>query len=248
MEYGLQLFGLRDLAEKDMDAALRSAAEQGYKWVEFAGFFGHTAEELRAMLDKYGLEVISAHCSIKDLINNYEETVRFHQTLGNKHFVICSNNTGKGTTYQERMDAFVEVCDPLIERLEKDGLTLAFHNHSFNCLPRNDGTVDFEQMLWRTNIKFEVDVYWAFLATKSDPVPFLERVKDRLVLLHMKDGTLAGESAYLGKGECPLENCWQKAKEWGVPMIVESESQTPDGPTECKAGIDYLWHLETKCQ
>ncbi|MBQ8600067.1 MAG: sugar phosphate isomerase/epimerase [Clostridia bacterium] len=247
MEYGLQLCGLRDLAEKDMDAALRTAAELGFKSVEFAGFYGHSAEELREMLDKYGLSVIGAHCNFKELLNDYEGTVKFHKTLGNKNFVICSNNVG-GSTYQERMDRFAEVCDPMIERLEKDGITLAFHNHSFSMMPRNDGTVDFEQMLWRTNIKFEVDVYWAFVGIKNNPVALLERIRDRLVLVHIKDGDAAGEGCYIGQGECPIEDSWLKAKEWGIPMIAESEKQWPDGPTECKAAMDCLKSLDAKYQ
>ena len=44
MEYGLQLFSVRDLAEKNLDEALRQVSALGYKFVEFAGFFGHSAE------------------------------------------------------------------------------------------------------------------------------------------------------------------------------------------------------------
>ena len=43
MEYGLQLFSVRDVTERDMEGALCQVAEMGYRSVEFAGFFGHSA-------------------------------------------------------------------------------------------------------------------------------------------------------------------------------------------------------------
>ena len=49
MEYGLQLYSVRDFTQKDLAYTLKKVAEIGYKYVEFAGFFGHSAEEVKAM-------------------------------------------------------------------------------------------------------------------------------------------------------------------------------------------------------
>ena len=51
MEYGLQMYSVRDITNDDLAGALKKVAEIGYKYVEFAGFFGHPAEEVKAMLD-----------------------------------------------------------------------------------------------------------------------------------------------------------------------------------------------------
>ena len=51
MEYGIQLYSVRDLAEKDLAAALEAVAKMGYTHVEFAGFFGHPAKEVKAIYD-----------------------------------------------------------------------------------------------------------------------------------------------------------------------------------------------------
>ena len=45
-EYGLQLFSLRDITGNDLEGALKAVAEMGYKYVEYAGFFGHSAEQI----------------------------------------------------------------------------------------------------------------------------------------------------------------------------------------------------------
>ena len=46
-EYGLQLFSLRDITGNDLEGALKAVAEMGYKYVEYAGFFGHSAEQVK---------------------------------------------------------------------------------------------------------------------------------------------------------------------------------------------------------
>ena len=50
---GLQLYGVRDKMEKDMDATLKAVKEMGYECVEFAGYFDKTPDEIKAMLEKY---------------------------------------------------------------------------------------------------------------------------------------------------------------------------------------------------
>ena len=65
MNYGLQLFSVRDAAEKDFEGALAKVASMGYSMVESAGFFGHSAEEVAAMLKKYDLTLCSTHTAFK---------------------------------------------------------------------------------------------------------------------------------------------------------------------------------------
>ncbi len=41
--YGIQLYSVRDAMSKDVASTLENIAGLGYKYVEFAGFFGHSA-------------------------------------------------------------------------------------------------------------------------------------------------------------------------------------------------------------
>ena len=45
-EYGLQLYSVRDITKDNLDEALGKVAALGYKFVEFAGFFGNSAAAL----------------------------------------------------------------------------------------------------------------------------------------------------------------------------------------------------------
>ena len=49
--YGLQMYSLRDVTEKDLRGSLKTVADMGYQYVEFAGFFGHEAEDVKQWLD-----------------------------------------------------------------------------------------------------------------------------------------------------------------------------------------------------
>ncbi|MBR7078204.1 MAG: sugar phosphate isomerase/epimerase, partial [Clostridia bacterium] len=58
---GLQLYSVRDDLAADFEGTLKAVAEMGYDGVEFAGLCGKSAEEAKALCEKYGLVPVSAH-------------------------------------------------------------------------------------------------------------------------------------------------------------------------------------------
>src|SRR3989442_1271533 len=60
---GLQLYTVRHEMQKDVEGAIARVAATGYREVEFSGYFGRTARQLRALLDHHGLSSPSAHVS-----------------------------------------------------------------------------------------------------------------------------------------------------------------------------------------
>ena len=239
MEYGIQMYSVRDITATDMEGALRGLSEMGYKKVEFAGFFGIPAEEIRAMLDKYGLEVSGTHTGWQEVAEHFEETVAYHKAIGNTNIII----PGCDLSTQEKLDAFVAMANEFQPKLAAEGIKFSYHNHSHEFKPNADGSLIYDQILYRTNLDIEIDTYWAFNAG-IDPVQMMERLKDRLHVIHIKDGLMGGEGKPLGMGEAPVAAVYNKAVEMGLPMVVESETLTPDGMTEAKICIDHLFSLE----
>lgn len=239
MDYGIQLFSVRDITEKDMEGALRGVSELGYKFVEFAGFFGHSAADIKAMLQKYGLRVSGTHTRIAELQGDFEGTVAYHKAIGNENIIIPFEELET----QQKLDAFIASVNDLQPRLQKEGIHLGYHNHAHEFAPNADGSVIEEQLIYRTNIDLEIDTYFAFLAV-GDPRPMMERLKDRLRFIHIKDGTKNDEGRPLGQGEAPIADVYKKAVELGVPMVVESETLTPSGMDEARVCIEYLCSLE----
>ena len=53
---GLQLYSVRNSMKEDFEGTLKAISEMGYEYVEFAGYYGKSAEEIKAILDRYGLK------------------------------------------------------------------------------------------------------------------------------------------------------------------------------------------------
>ena len=64
----LQLYSVRDDLEKDFEGTLKKVKELGYDGVEFAGLYGKSPAEVKALCEKYGLVPISAHVPFVDLM------------------------------------------------------------------------------------------------------------------------------------------------------------------------------------
>ena len=240
MEYGLQLYSVRDLTETDLEGALAAVAELGYSFVEFAGFFGHSAESVRAMLDKYGLTVSATHTGCGELTaDRIDETVAYHKALGNKNIII----PGANYSTPEKLDELVELINEAQPKLAAAGIRLGYHNHSGEFLPTAYGAIVHKELETRTNVDFEIDTYWAY-AAGLDPVELLERLGDRVFVIHLKDGFADGKGKALGEGTAPVERVRAYAIEKGLPMVVESETLDPTGLLEVERCIKYLRSLE----
>lgn len=239
MEYGIQMYSLRDITDKDLDGALKAVSEIGYKNIEFAGFFGHSAEEVCAMLDKYNLKIIGTHTDWEELANAFDETVKYHKQLGNKRIIIpCAS-----LKTREKLDNFIDLCNEVSPKLKAEGIELGYHNHSFEFEPTEEGYHIHHELQERTDLFFEIDTYWTYVA-KLDPVKELERLGERVKMIHLKDGTPDGEGLALGEGSAPVAAVRQKACEMGADIVVESEGCDPTGIEEVTRCINYLKSLE----
>ena len=239
-KYGLQLYSVRDAMKVDFEGTIKKVAEMGYSYVEFAGFFGRTAEEVKALLEECGLGVCGSHSSIDDLQpETIEETIRYHKAIGNENYILPSIPCST----EERLEESLRIINSAQPMLNAAGIRLSFHNHSREFESTLWGTTVYSQLELRTNIDFQLDTYWAWNAN-TDPVRVMERLGDRISTIHLKDGFKGGKGKPLGEGEAPVAAIREKAIEMGVIMVVESETLDPSGLDEAQRCMDYLKSLE----
>src|ERR1700688_2451299 len=86
----LQLYTVRDLLPKDYEGTLRQLGALGYREVEAAGFFGRSPGEVKQAMDHAGLNCVSAHYSLKDLLPQVDEVIQVGKDLGLKYIVCAS--------------------------------------------------------------------------------------------------------------------------------------------------------------
>lgn len=241
MDYGIQMYSLRDAVALDYQKALLAVGEMGYRQAELFGGMQPDAATIRAWADAAGLAISGTHTGANALTEDcLEQTIADHHVLGCKLLII----PGHDLSTARKLDEFIALVQAAQPRLERAGITLAYHNHSHEFQPNQDGQIIYDELCARTGMKLELDTYWAYNAGK-DPVAMMEQLKDRLVAVHLKDGFMGGEGMPLGRGEAPVQAVRQKAMEMGLPMVVESETCKPDGITEARECMAYLKSLES---
>lgn len=181
---GIQLYSVRDHMQNDFYGTLKAVKEVGFDYVEFAGYFGKSAEEIRAMLDELGLECISVHEGAETFLEQGKKAVDFLTTIGAKYSAIPWYPIDKlKGNFDETVEKFKKVSDILSE----GGIRLAYHNHDFE-FQKLDGEYILDKIYAATDGKLEgeVDTCWVHYAG-VDPAEYLLKYKGQMNLLHLKD-------------------------------------------------------------
>lgn len=258
--YSLQLFTLADVTKVSMEKALSEAARLGYEQVEFAGFCGHSAEQIREWLLKYGLKVSSAHVPLPEIRDHFAETVRFHQTIGNQNLIMPMEDLNS----QEKLDQFVPDTAAVGEKLSAVGINLGYHNHLHEFHPNVDGSMIYDQITARTHVFLEVDVGWVN-AAGGEPMEILKQWEKRIRFIHLRDsvpysGKVTGTPMLevyadvfknnigkpLGQGNAPIGEAYAMAVKNNWQMVIECEAKVPDGITAAALCMEQLKGLEAR--
>jgi hypothetical protein len=129
---GLQLYTVRAALEADFDATLARVAAIGYREVEFAGYFGHSAQQVRASLRRTGLSAPSAHIPLDALGNGWQGVIENALAIGHRYLVVASVGT---VTDLDGYRRIAERFNQAGEVAKKAGLRFAYHNHDFEFAP-----------------------------------------------------------------------------------------------------------------
>jgi sugar phosphate isomerase/epimerase len=236
----IQLYTLRDAAQQDFPAVLRTLAEIGYKGVEFAGLHGHSATEIKKLLDDLGLQVSSSHVGLPtaETIGPLVET---EAVLGNTRLVSGFGPADFATIELARRSA--EKFQTAAELAKQHGMTFGFHNHWWEFDTVADNRLVYDVILEAAPDAFsELDVYWAAYAGQN-PAEVVAVHKARLPLLHIKDGTLEKDTPHtaVGSGKVDIPAVIAAADptvlEW---LIVELDNCATDMTEAVRQSYTYL--------
>lgn len=186
IKIGLQLYSVRDKMQESVEDTLRAVKEMGYDYVEFAGYFDHTAEELAALLKKYDLGCVSVHQALGFYRDGGAEAVEFVKRLGVTYSVIPWYSKDAYTA--EEMPKTLAFFREMIKLVEDGGLTMLYHNHDFELAPFGDTTILdtlFENV---AGLNPEFDTCWLKYAG-YDPCKYLADYAGRYKIVHLKDFT-----------------------------------------------------------
>lgn len=230
----LQLYSVREDCQRDLEGTLQAVAEMGYEGVEFAGYYGRTAPELRALLDRFGLKVAGTHAGYRTVTDGeLAATIGFNQIIGNPYLVVPSLPAEHRVSLHAWQDS-AHFLASLAEKVQPHGLRAGFHSHAAEFQP-----VDV-QMPWDViaahsspAVILQLDL-GNTLGAGVNPLPFLEKYIDRAVTVHLKDRSSTNPNALIGEGEIDWPEVFRLCESSGVTewYIVEQERYAYP-PLEC---------------
>jgi sugar phosphate isomerase/epimerase len=188
---GVQLYTVRTDLEKDFDGTLARVAAIGYKEVEFAGYFNHTPQQVRAALASHGLTSPAAHLDYLTVSDHgkWAKALDEAAAIGQKFLVspwIDEPIRNQPGAFQRAADVYNRAG----AAAKKHGIQFCYHNHNFEFYPREDagGKTPMEILLETCDpelVKMELDLCWISAAGK-DPLDFFKRYPGRFPLVHVK--------------------------------------------------------------
>jgi sugar phosphate isomerase/epimerase len=197
----LQMYTVRDEAQKDFPGTLKAVAEMGYPAVQLAGAFDLSAKELKRVVDDLGLKVAGAHVGLDALENQLDEQIAYFLEIGTIDLVVPvipqSRRTGKDSYRQ-----IAESMNSMGQRLKDAGMRLSYHNHAFE-FERFDGEYALDLLLGWSDpdlAKWEPDVYWIKVGGE-DPAAYIRKYSGRCPLIHLKDMTADASHTFAEVGE-----------------------------------------------
>jgi sugar phosphate isomerase/epimerase len=237
----IQLWSVRDVTSIDYVGTLKKLAEMGYTGVEFAGYGGLSAKEMQVVLAANGLKSVGAHVGLERLTQNLDEEIEYNKTLGTE-YIVCPSSKIKN---REDVLQLTETLKPIIGKISDAGLKFAYHNHAFEFEKSDDEyllDILFETL--PAEAVMELDVYWVAYAD-VDPFAYMEKHKDRLKLIHIKQIGEGKHNVDVEKGFIDFKKIIVKAKEYGIQhFILEQEEYEVSSMVSTRKNIDYIKKLE----
>ena len=229
MKYGVQLYSLRETAGRDgAEEVLRRVSEAGYDGVEFAGFYGKTPEEMKALLEKYQLVGISAHIRPEAI----EESLPCIDALGIKYVFIPWVGVAEFEE-PEKYAALIESTKKAKAILDARGVGFGYHNHAHEF----ENGRDYVGKILKDvdGLKAELDVFWATVAGLN-AVGKMRELKGKLSFVHIKEAAKenAREAAQpvVGEGAVDMPAVFDEANRQGIEWAVLEVEKFPCGEEE----------------
>ena len=225
---GVEMYSVRAECKTDFPGTIAAVAKIGFKGVEFAGYWGRSAKEIRKMIDDNGLVTCGTHTQFADLQpDKIDATIEFNQILGNK-FIICPWMTGK--TRAEWL-AHAKMFNDLADKLAPLGLFTGYHAH------QHDFEIIEGQSAWDIffgNTKKEVIMQLDTSNCReggADPVAVLNKYPGRVRTIHIKANG-GGPEAVIGEDKINWPGVFEFCEHRGHTEWYVVEHETSKTPIE----------------
>lgn len=236
----LELYTVRDESARDFTGTIRQVAAMGYPAVEFAGYGGLSAPQMKTLLDETGLRAAATHVGLAALQDNLDAEIDYCLAIGCSYLVLPWLAPEQRSA--EHFRALAPRLNEFGRRCHERGIVFGYHNHDFE-FATVDGAYILDALLDATDpalVSLELDVYWAAYAG-ADPADYLRRHAGRAPLIHLKDLAPDRSFAEVGDGTLDLPSIFAAAEEGGARWyIVENDAPKMPSLQSARRSLENL--------
>jgi len=242
---GIQLYTVRDQMKADFEGTLARVAEIGYKEVEFAGYFGHSPADVKAIVARHGLATPSTHIAFEN-DDQWKTALDASKTIGHEFIVMPWIPAERRKTLDDWKN-FAQVFNRAGQMARDAGIQFAYHNHDFE-FPKLDGQIPYDVLLQNTDpklVQLEIDLYWITKAGQ-DPLTYFSRWPGRVPLVHVKDsaGPPDHKMVDVGQGKIDWKRIFAKKDQAGIKHAFVEHDQPPQPFEDIAVSYRNLSQLE----
>ncbi len=244
MKIGAQFFTIRDFCKtkEDLHESLKKIADIGYTTVQLSGVCEYDPTEMKGWLDSLGLRCVLTHIDPEKLQNNTLQVAK-------DHTIMNCDNIGLGWYNfsceggEKSVPAFAETYLEPCKIMKGEGKYFMYHNHAAEFRKHEGKTVMqlLAEAMPADLMGFTLDTYWAQVGG-ADPAYYIELLKDRVPVIHLKDCGYEQRIDVVGEGNINFDRVFKAAELSGTEyMLVEQDDCHGEDPFDClKRSYDYL--------
>lgn len=242
---GIQLYTVRRDMERDFEGTLARVAEVGYREVEFAGYYGRSASDVRAVLSRVGLTAPASHVGLPDFRRDVDAVIAMATGVGHNYLVVPWLDERERKTLDDYRRIGQEL-NRIGEKVRAAGMKLGYHNHDFE-LARIDGHVPLDVLLEEADanlVVLELDLYWA-VKGGIDPIAYFAQYPGRVHLVHVKDSAGAPEHRQVdvGKGAINFAQIFARREQAGIRHAFVEHDNPPSTAETMQSSYRHLSQL-----
>ena len=232
---GAQLYTARDFLKTDEDfyESIKKLNKTGYKQVQASGVGIEDASYIKKTCDEFGMEISCTHRPYDNYINKLSDEIQYHKTLDCK----IAGLGGMPVEYRngENIMEFINIMNEIYDKLQKEGIEFAYHNHSFEFIKVN-GKFLMDYLIEYGKFSFIVDTYWLAYAGINPP-DYIKKLGKRAICVHYKDLAMADakevKMAPIGYGNLDWDKINKACEEAGVKYALVEQDFCEEDPFIC---------------
>lgn len=231
---GVQLIVWGRRVLQNLPGVLDEVVSVGFEGVETGLEPFKAFPEAGCLLEERELSLAGIHLSVGSLdMGPVEEALGVLNKVGGEYLIFSGAGGRENTVENYRRSS--RFLNEVGEMASKMGVKVAYHNHWQEIIEDAQGIKIICEETSPDYVSLCVDTYWVQCGGLS-PVEFIERFRDRVAYLHLKDGTEEGmkrrEFVELGRGDVDFPSIIRAVEPLDVAWYVIEQDRTEKTPKE----------------